>query len=205
MKIMDKTSRLFDNWAKAGRAEDMEAGHGLSVNKFLDRITFEKPFTFLDIGCGNGWVVRKIAGEPKCKKSVGIDKSKIMIQRAKTKQIRKKECYFETDLASWMYKDKFDVIFSMESLYYSVPMESALKNVFQLLKKMACFIVEQIFTKTTNLQHDGLKTWTFQWIFALKMNGKKCLWMLDLKQRRNTYWIQQIKQNGDENTERYLL
>ena len=62
---MDKTSRLFDNWAKAGRAEDMEAGHGLSVNKFLDRITFEKPFTFLDIGCGNGWVVRKIAGEPK--------------------------------------------------------------------------------------------------------------------------------------------
>lgn len=157
MKIMDKTSRLFDNWAKAGRAEDMEAGHGLSVNKFLDRITFEKPFTFLDIGCGNGWVVRKIAGEPKCKKAIGIDKSKIMIQRAKTKQIRKKECYFETDLASWMYKDKFDVIFSMESLYYSVPMESALKNVFQLLKKNGMFYCGTDFYKDNKLTTRWIK------------------------------------------------
>ena len=102
---MDKTSQLFDNWAKSGRSEQMEIGHGTSVDKLLDKITFEKPFTFLDIGCGNGWVVRKIAGKSNCKKAVGIDKSKIMIQKAKTKKITNKEHYFQTELESWVYKD----------------------------------------------------------------------------------------------------
>ena len=68
---MDKTTKVFDSWAKAGRAEEMEEGHGVTVGKFLGSISFDKPFSFLDIGCGNGWVVRKIAQLPKCKKAVG--------------------------------------------------------------------------------------------------------------------------------------
>ena len=73
---MDKTTKVFNSWAKAGRAEEMEEGHGVTVGKFLGSISFDKPFSFLDIGCGNGWVVRKIAQLSKCKKAVGIDKSK---------------------------------------------------------------------------------------------------------------------------------
>ena len=46
---MDKTSKLFDLWAKTGRAEEMEKGHGTTVNKFLDKLIFDKPFTFLDL------------------------------------------------------------------------------------------------------------------------------------------------------------
>ena len=79
---MDKTAKVFDTWATAGRSEEMEKGHGMSVSKFLGSVSFDKPFSFLDIGCGNGWVVRKIAQLPKCKKAVGIDKSKNMIKRA---------------------------------------------------------------------------------------------------------------------------
>ena len=51
---MDKTKKLFDEWAVTGRAEEMEKGHGVTVNKFLDSISFDKPFSFLDVGCGNG-------------------------------------------------------------------------------------------------------------------------------------------------------
>ena len=51
------------------------------------------------------------------------------------KLLTKKESYFVTELESWNTKEKFDVIFSMESLYYSVPMEPALEKVFKLLKK----------------------------------------------------------------------
>ena len=136
---MDKTSQLFDKWAKTGRAEEMEKGHGTTVNKFLDKLVFDKPFTFLDIGCGNGWVVRKISQLSNCKKAIGIDKSKMMIKNAKSKILSKKESYFVTELESWDTTEKFDVIFSMESLYYSVPMESALEKVFKLLKKGGTF------------------------------------------------------------------
>ena len=55
---MDKTSKLFDVWANTGRSEEMEKGHGTTVNQFLNKLSLKENFRFLDIGCGNGWVVR---------------------------------------------------------------------------------------------------------------------------------------------------
>ena len=136
---MDKTAKYFDKWAIIGRSEEMEVGHGTNVNKFLNKITFDKKFSFLDIGCGNGWVVRKMAEIPTCKQAVGIDKSKNMTNRAKMKKISKKEKYFQAEIESWNSVKKFDVIFSMESLYYSVPMEPALAKVYTMIKPGGVF------------------------------------------------------------------
>ena len=93
---MDKTSKLFDVWAKTGRSEEMEKGHGTTVNQFLDKLSMKQNFRFLDIGCGNGWVVRKMSQKSSCIKAIGIDKSKMMIKNAKSKILsdkRKLFCY----------------------------------------------------------------------------------------------------------------
>ncbi|NNM36060.1 MAG: class I SAM-dependent methyltransferase [Nitrosopumilus sp.] len=131
---MDEVRKTFDKWALNGRAELMETEHGENVLKFLKTVSFEKPFTFLDVGCGNGWVVRKIAKEKNCKKSVGIDKSKKMIIQAQKKIESKKEIFFHTDIESMIYKGKFNYIFSMESLYYADSIEIALEKIYKLLK-----------------------------------------------------------------------
>jgi len=131
---MDKIRTKFDEWAKIGRDELMEKEHTKTVLKLLNSIRFEKPFSFLDVGCGNGWVVRKISQIKNCKKAVGIDKSQNMITKARSKKKSSKENYFRTDILSWKFNGKFDYIFSMESLYYSIPMESALKKIYKLLK-----------------------------------------------------------------------
>ncbi len=134
LKFMDKVRETFDKWAQNGRAELMEIEHGTNVLKFLETISFDKPFTFLDVGCGNGWVVRKIAKEKNCKKSIGIDKSKKMIIQSKKKIDSNKEGFFHTDIESMKYKGKFDFIFSMETLYYADSIEIALKKIYKLLK-----------------------------------------------------------------------
>ena len=131
---MDKVRKTFDEWAKIGRSELMEKEHSKTVLKLLNSIRFEKPFSFLDVGCGNGWVVRKISQIQNCKKAVGIDKSQNMITKAKSKKKSSKENYLRTDILSWKFNGKFDYIFSMESLYYSKPMESALKKIYKILK-----------------------------------------------------------------------
>ena len=131
---MDKVRETFDKWAQNGRAELMEEEHGKNVLKFLESISFDKPFTFLDVGCGNGWVVRKIAKEEDCKKSIGIDKSKKMIMQSKKKIESKEEEYIHTDIESMNYRGKFDFIFSMESLYYADSIEIALEKIYKLLK-----------------------------------------------------------------------
>ena len=134
MKNMDGVRKTFDDWAQNGRAELMETEHGKNVVKFLKTISFDKPFTFLDVGCGNGWVVRKIANEKNCKKSIGIDKSRKMIIQSKKKIESKNEEFYHTDIESMKYKGKFNFIFSMESLYYADSIEIALEKIFKLLK-----------------------------------------------------------------------
>jgi len=131
---MDKVRKIFDEWAQNGRAELMEIEHRTNVLKILQKITFDKPFTFLDVGCGNGWIVRKIANEEKCKKVTGIDKSKKMIIEAKKRSVNKKEEFIYTDIESMNQKEKFNFIFSMESLYYVNSVDIVLKKIFKLLK-----------------------------------------------------------------------
>jgi len=180
---MDKTTKVFDSWAKAGRAEEMEEGHGVTVGKFLSSVSFDKQFSFLDIGCGNGWVVRKIAQLPKCKKAVGIDKSKNMIKRAVSNSASKKEKYACTDLESWNYAGKFDVVFSMESLYYSVPMEPALNKVFKMLKTGGLFYCGTDFYSDNHL--------TKRWAKVMKIP-------MDL--RSKTEWKEMFKKAGFKTT-----
>ena len=184
---MDETKKLFDKWAITGRAEEMEKGHGVTVNKFLDSISFDKPFSFLDVGCGNGWVVRKIVQLPNCKKAVGIDKSKKMISVAISKQIYKKEKYTCTNLESWNYAGKFDVVFSMESLYYSVPMEPALAKVFKMLKADGFFYCGTDFYSDNHL--------TKRWKKVMKVP-------MDL--RSKTEWKKMFSEAGFKTTTRQI-
>ena len=90
---MDKTSQLFDRWAKTGRAEEMEKGHGTTVNKFLDKLTFNKSFTFLDIGCGNGDLSFYLSNKFINSKFYGIDydKNNIKFANRKSRLLNKKK------------------------------------------------------------------------------------------------------------------
>lgn len=144
---MDKVQETFNEWATNGRSELMEKEHQKNVEKFLSKISFERPFSFLDIGCGNGWTVRKIASLDNCKKAVGIDKSNKMIKNAKSKSRSKKEHFIATDLESWKYQGRFDYIFAMESIYYSRLVQDAVNKAYRLLKKEGWFFCGTDFYK----------------------------------------------------------
>jgi len=133
-KRMDLVRKTFDEWAQNGKAELMEQEHGKNVSKFLEKISFKKQFSFLDVGCGNGWVIRKVSTNPKCRKALGIDKSKRMIIQAKKNKKNSNEEYIHTTIESWKYSGKFDFIFAMESIYYADSIEVALKQIYKLLK-----------------------------------------------------------------------
>lgn len=136
---MDNVSKTFDKWALNGRSELMEKEHGKTVLTFLKSIRFGEPFSFLDIGCGNGWIVREISRLKNCTRAVGIDKSSHMIKNAKSKSVLKKEHYIDTDLESWAYRGKFDYVFAMESIYYSESILQAVKKAYRLLRDDGVF------------------------------------------------------------------
>ena len=108
---------VFSEWAEKGKDIGMENGHDASVNNMLDFATKNlKKYSFIDAGCGNGWVVRNVSNFPHCSKAIGIDGSLKMIKKAK--KLDKFNDYICEDLYNWMPKNKVDLVHSMEVFYY---------------------------------------------------------------------------------------
>ena len=123
---------IFDNWALKDKDKGMEKGHAPSVNAMFDIIynrtkILNSNFNFLDLGCGNGWVVRKFSNNNLCNLSVGVDGSKNMITKAKNNDSKGK--YYQSNIESWNSDNQFDIVFSMETFYY-------LKNIDKVLDKI---------------------------------------------------------------------
>jgi len=130
---LKKATDIFGQWAAEGKDIGMEKTHANPVNEMIDyalkeRAKIGKNFSFLDLGCGNGWVVRKVSKNELCNKSVGIDGAKQMIANAKTRGGEAK--YILADINSYNSADKYDLIHSMEVLYY-------LNNPEEIIKKIS--------------------------------------------------------------------
>ncbi len=78
-----RVGAVFDDWARQGRAEGMARRHGPVVNRALERISLPDDGWFLDVGCGNGYVVRWAAEHVPNGKAYGVDISEEMIARCR--------------------------------------------------------------------------------------------------------------------------
>ena len=118
---MQKPIEIFGKWAEEGKDLGMEKGHARSVKDMLnfalqERTNIGKNFSFLDLGCGNGWAARKVAENTLCTDAVGLDGAEQMIINAK--KIAGQVEYIHADINSYIPNRKFDLIHSMEVLYY---------------------------------------------------------------------------------------
>ncbi len=116
--MINSAIKTFDIWARKGKDEGMAMAHEPSVDEMLNFSLrgLNRDFKFIDGGCGNGWVVRKVKSSPYCKKAIGVDGSLSMINKAK--QIDPKGEYLCADLLDWDPKEKVDLVHTMEVIYY---------------------------------------------------------------------------------------
>ena len=129
---MRKATDVFGEWAEIGKDEGMEKGHSASVNEMLEfslneRTQINRKFKFLDLGCGNGWVARRVIKDPLCNEAIGVDGAKQMITNAKSRA--ETEQYIHTDINFYNPNTKFDLIHSMEVMYYLNDPLSILKKI----------------------------------------------------------------------------
>ena len=140
---MTKAIETFNVWAEKNKDLGMEKNHTFSVNKMLELIPshiLSKNFSFIDIGCGNGWVVQNIRNKKNCIKSVGIDGAEKMIQKAMEKDPNSE--YFQFDIEKMDYKGEFNIVFSMEVFYYFSDPLKVLNYIYKnILKSGGCMIM----------------------------------------------------------------
>lgn len=108
---------LFSEWANKNKDEGMERGHAASVTAMLKLALAKvgRPFSAIDVGCGNGWVCRALQATDGCTHAVGVDGSQAMIEKARS--LGDGEFHLAL-LPEWQPSERFDLLHSMEFLYY---------------------------------------------------------------------------------------
>lgn len=184
-RAMKPATEVFGEWAKIGKDEGMERGHAQSVSEMLEFAEGKlkqngKNFSAMDIGCGNGWVVRKISQFESCSLSVGVDGAKEMIEKAKAIDTDGEGIYHFGILPDWQPAEKFDFIHSMECFYYLNDPISFVKKVHDDWMNTGGWIVmgvDHYEENTDSLswpEHVGVHMTTLsesQWIDAYKSAG----------------------------------
>ncbi len=142
---MDRDEQLrqeFNEWAKAGRGEGMEKGHGPVGQQAIELMNIPSDARVLDVGCGSGWASRLMATKARDGRVVGIDISDEMVTLSAdtSKDYPNVEFRVASAEALPFAGGEFTHAFSMESLYYYADMPSALKEIRRVLAPGGLFV-----------------------------------------------------------------
>ena len=141
---MRKVRDVFDEWAESGKDLGMETGHADAVEEMLEfslkeRSEIGEQFSFLDLGCGNGWATRNVYREPLCNRAVGVDGANKMIINARSRGLG--EHYVHAELATYDPKETFDLIHSMEFVYYLADPEELIYRIVNSWLNVGCRLI----------------------------------------------------------------
>ena len=181
---MNINIKTFDDWALSRKDIKMEKGHTKSVDKMISIIKkkseiINNKFSFLDLGCGNGWVVRKILKNNNCINAVGIDGSPNMIKIANEYQNGN---FHQERIENIKFNKKYDIIFSMETFYYLDDIQDVLTNIYKNgIRKNGMIIIgiDHYLENEPTLSWDtdyNLSTKTYgikKWLSLFKLSGFK--------------------------------
>jgi SAM-dependent methyltransferase len=110
----------FNRWAEAGRGEGMEQDHLPIALPVLEKMQLAATDNVLDVGCGAGWLSRRLAKLVPQGRVVGMDISDEMIRHARRASVDFDNLIFitgETAEIPWE-PNFFSHAISVESAYY---------------------------------------------------------------------------------------
>jgi ubiquinone/menaquinone biosynthesis C-methylase UbiE len=141
MTVPDRASELqlqeeFNRWAEEGRGEGMEEHHLPIVEPTLALMNLQPADCVLDVGCGSGWLVRRLAASVPGGQAVGIDVSDEMIRRAQLACAGIPNARFLHGTAEEIpaQADSFTKVLSVESAYYWPDPARGIREIFRVLR-----------------------------------------------------------------------
>lgn len=126
----------FNRWAEAGRGEGMEQDHLPITLPVLEKMRLGPADNVLDVGCGAGWLSRRLAKLLPQGRVVGMDVSDEMIRRARRASVDFENLMFvtgEAEAIPWE-PNFFSHAISVESSYYWPDPAAGIREIFRVLR-----------------------------------------------------------------------
>ncbi len=126
----------FNKWAEAGRGEGMEQDHLPITLPVLEKMKVGSEENLLDVGCGSGWLSRRLAKMAPGGRVVGMDISDEMIRAARRASTEQENLLFVTGEASEIPWEPnfFHQAISVESAYYWPEPAAGIHEMFRVLR-----------------------------------------------------------------------
>ena len=125
----------FNRWAEAGRGEEMEDHHLPITEPVLPLMDLRPDDCVLDLGCGSGWLCRRLARLAPEGRVVGIDIAAEMVWRARATGGEYANLNFMEGAADRIPcgSGSFSKIISVESAYYWPDPAASVREMFRVL------------------------------------------------------------------------
>jgi ubiquinone/menaquinone biosynthesis C-methylase UbiE len=127
------TGRRYDALA-AGYDARWEGYVEGTIQQTLDRVDLEGATAILDVGCGTGTLLAKLAAERPSARLTGVDLSPAMLERARGK-LDRRQAWIAGDAARLpFHSGSFDLALSLSALHFWRDPSAALSEIHRVLR-----------------------------------------------------------------------
>ena len=81
-KIIDSWEKNVSQWTAAVRGDEIESRKLITNNAIIETVLRYSPTSLLDVGCGEGWLIRELS--PYVSRLVGVDAVSGLVQKAQS-------------------------------------------------------------------------------------------------------------------------
>lgn len=140
--IVDSYIQNAKPWITAISQQEIESRNLVTNQAIVDAILKQGPLKVLDIGCGEGWLVRALSAAGI--EAHGIDVVPELIHEADKLGEGTFQVMSYEELNAGLVKDEFDLVVCNFSLLGDESVEQVFQATSSLLKKDGCFLVQTV-------------------------------------------------------------
>ena len=158
-----KLQQEFNQWAAAGRGDEMESHHSDITEQTLALMDIQPEDRILDLGCGTGWASRRMARIATTGEVVGVDVADEMLRRAEQSSSAFRNVRYAWGSAENIPEadNTFNKVLSVESFYYYADQGKALEELRRVIAPGAKLFI------LINLYKDN--HYSLRWVTELKV------------------------------------
>jgi ubiquinone/menaquinone biosynthesis C-methylase UbiE len=158
-----KLQQEFNQWAAAGRGDEMEDHHSDITDQTLALMDLQPADRILDLGCGTGWASRRMARVATKGEIVGLDVADEMLRRAEQASPAFKNIRYVWGSAEKIpaADNAFSKALSVESFYYYADQGKALDELHRVIAPGGKIFI------LINLYKDN--QYSLRWVTELKV------------------------------------